>query len=96
MSPAESGETQPAQARAWGPLYELAIKVLFPIAMLVGGSATGIVFAHDSRLTVVEERAKAEKEARVVEAKARAAEAARFQKGLDEIKSDVKKLLEKQ
>lgn len=94
---AESGERQPAPP-AKSHLADLAVKLAAGVVLLVvGGSATAIL-AHESRLGAVESQraseATARKDLRASETKAHDKQHEAIGKSLDEIKADIKKLLE--
>jgi hypothetical protein len=74
-----SGEQQ-ASPRHGVKLYDVFMRVAFPVMLLVGTSATGLLWAHEGRITVQEVRSELETKS--------------IKADLAEIKSDVKKLLE--
>ena len=84
-STSDAGPVQ--QQRRLGPLYEVGMKVVFPIMLLVGTGATGMVLAHESRLTVLETRS--ELETRQIRKDLRD-----LKDDICELKADMKKLLE--
>jgi len=84
--PSDSG-IQQTPARSKSPVYEVAVKVVAAVILVVLTGAYTLIWAHEGRLTVLETQ-------RTGEAKAHEVQHEAIKETLDEIKGDVKKLLE--